>query len=422
MRRGLLLDLGPLRQSPQFRWLWSSTLIAGLGGQAALFAVVLQVFSISHSSLAVGAIGIFVAVPTIAFALFGGALADALDRRTLMLAVVPAQLLVAIGFVVQAALALEQLWLIYTLVAVQATIGAVAVPTRRTFLKRLFPQGSLAPVLALYVLAGQVAQIGGPLLGAALVASGGFAACYLAQALGLVLSLVAVIRLPAMPAEGPTSTVSPRAVGEALSFLVRSPVVRGAFLADVSLTVLGSPTALFPAINDERFGGEPGTLGLLTAALAAGGVVGIALSGPLGRIAFPGRALLIACAAWACAIVGVGASSSLWATLATLVACGMADVIALTLGQAIVQDATPDALRGRVSAAEQIVQMGGPQLGSLRAGIAGTALGPAVGLVSGGVLALVAVGALAASSPRLRRYSAGAPGPAAEPEADPEDA
>jgi predicted MFS family arabinose efflux permease len=296
--------------------------------------------------------------------------------------------------------------LIYVLVAVQSTLGAFAVPARRAFLRRLLPARAMPSALALNLFSMHSAQIVGPALGGFAAAWFGIKVCFIVQMLGFLASLLAVLTLPTMP---PLDGASPRlglaAVVEALQFLWQTPTLRGAFLADLSMTVLGVPVALFPAINAERFGGLPETLGLFTTAIAIGGILGTAFSGPLGRVVHKGRVLLSICALWGVLIIAFGVSVDLWSSLAFLVLAGAADSLALTIGQTIVQNSTPDALRGRASAAEHIVQMGGPQLGGARAGLIGSWTGPTLGIVSGGLATVAAVAIVFVAVPALSKYT-----------------
>lgn len=408
----LFVDSAPLRRSPPFRWLWGSSVVGGVAGQVGVFAVTFQVFTLTGSSLAVAGIGVCVALPTIAFTMIGGSLADRVDRRMLLLLGSTTQLLIGLGFVAQAALGGGSLPLIYGLVALQATVGALAGPARRAILRRILPAADMTGGIALMLLAMQVAQVAGPLLGGGIAGAASVTWCFAAQVVGSAVAVVAAVRLPGIPAEpipaepapAPAAGVSPRGVREALRFVLASPVLRGALLADLALTVLAAPTALFPQLNAERFGGSAETLGYLSAAVALGGVLGTLLSGPWARVARPGRALLLVSLGWALTIGALAVTGELWLALVVLTVMGAADAAALTVGQSLVQAVTPDRIRGRVSAAEQIVQMGGPQLGGLRAGGVGALWGSAVGLAAGAAVAVIALVVVAASNRPLWAY------------------
>jgi MFS family permease len=402
----LLVDIGPLKESPAFRRLWMGTGLSTIGSQMTVFAVVLQVYTLTGTSLAVGVVGLFVAVPSILFGLLGGTIADAFDRRTLVLATSSGQALVSVVFTVQAFTGLDQLWLLYLLVAIQSLLGSVGVPARRTLLPRLLPKEQLPAGFALTLFTMHLSQIAGPAIAGVVAATWGLTACYFIDALSFAAALYGIARLPAMPPEGTLARPGLRAVGEALRFIRGNRVLTGAFLADLSITVLGVPTALFPAINAVHFGGGAQTLGLLTTATAVGGLLGTAFSGPVGRVSHQGRATIIACVTWGVAVAGFGLTTNLWSALTLLVIAGTFDVVSVTFCQTIVQVTTPDHLRGRVTAAEHVVSMGGPQLGNFRAGAVGSLTSPAIGAVSGGLASIAGALLVAVTVPAFVRYQA----------------
>jgi hypothetical protein len=189
--------------------------------------------------------------------------------------------------------------------------------------------------------------------------------------------------------------------------------VLGALLSDLCATALAFPIALFPAINAERFGGSPRTLGLFTGALAVGGILGTAFSGPVSHVRRQGRAITVATVVWGASLIGFGLLDGLAATLACLVAAGVADVLSVVFRTALVQTATPDRYLGRVSAAEYVVGVGAVELGNFRGGVLGSLTTPSVSAVIGGASSLVATGVLAVTVPALLRYRSPAPAPPA---------
>ncbi|MGY0236783.1 MFS transporter [Longispora urticae] len=402
----ILLDTRPLRDSPAFRRLWIGSALSAVGGQMTGFAVALQVYTMTESSVAVGAVGLAMAVPSIVVGLLGGALIDAMDRRKLVLITSCSLATVSVLLAVQAFADLRQLWLLYCLVVIQSLLSAVEGPARRTFAPRLLPAASLPAGTALGMLTMHGAVTAGPLLAGAVVAGWGLKACYAIDVLSFTAALYGVLRLPAMLPEGGAVRPGLRAVGEGLRFVRGHRVIAGAFLADMSAMVLGMPFALFPAINAEYFGGGAATLGLLTAAPAVGGVLGSALSGPIAHVTRQGRAILIAGAVWGAALAGFGLARSLWLALGLLVLAGAADVISVVFRTAVVQVATPDRYRGRVSAAEYVVGVGCPQLGNFRAGAVGSLVSPAFSAVSGGLGVVVAAALIGLAVPELRRQRA----------------
>jgi MFS family permease len=327
------------------------------------------------------------------------------------------QMLTAGLLAVQAFAGGGPLWSLYLLVAVQGALGAVGAPARQTFLPRLLPAGQLSAGAALQMLAGRVGWVAGPALAGLLTAAGGLRFCYLVDAVSFVAALYGVGRLPAMrPQPRGGTDRGLRAIAEGLRFVGRSRVLTGALLADVSATLLAVPVALFPAVDAERFGGDPQVLGLMGTAMAVGGIVGSVLSGPVSRVQRQGRGMLVAVAVWGLAIAAFGVVQSLPATLLALALADAADVSSLALRAAVVQSATPDALLGRVAATEHVVGAFVPELGSFRAGLVAEATTPGFSAVSGGLAASAAAGLLALGFPALVRYRATAGAhPAAPP-------
>ncbi|MGW4641498.1 MFS transporter [Sphaerisporangium sp. NPDC004334] len=402
----LLMDVRPLRSSPAFRRLWAGTLLSAVGGQMTTFAVVLQVYTMTGSAVAVGAVGLASAVPSIVLGLAGGVVIDAVDRRKLVLVTSGCLAVVSALFAVQAFAGFGQVWPLYCLVVLQSALAAVNSPARGTFLARLLPPEQVPAGAALTMFTFHFSGTVGPALAGVIAAGWGLRTCYLIDALSFAFALYGVARLPAMPPEGGGTRPGPRAVAEGLRFIGRNRVIGGAFLADMSAMLLGMPYALFPVINAERFGGSAETLGLLTSAVAAGGLAGTALSGWVGRVSRQGRAMLVAGAIWGAAVAGFGLTPTLWPALALLTVAGAADVVSVVFRTSVVQVATPDRYRGRVGAAEYLVGAGCPQLGNFRAGALGSALSPTVSAVGGGLATIVGAGLIALAMPALRRYAA----------------
>jgi len=401
---GSLVDLRPLRSSPAFRRLWIGNTTAALSGQLALVAVLYQVWQLTHSAGWVGAIGLADAVPTALFGLLGGVLADAVDRRRLVIAttagaVVPAGLL---G--VQAGLHLRSLATVLILVAVQTSCVALGFSARRTFIARLLPREQVPAGVALNQISFQLAMLAGPALAGLVLAGWGLTACYLLDAAAIAVSVYGVARLPRMPPIGSSAPVGPRALVDGWRFLIHRPVLRGSVATDLAATVLAMPIALFPVLNQQRFGGNPQTLGLFLSAIAVGGIAASLISGPVTRAPRPGAVMLAAAAGWGAALAGFGAVHTLAPTLGCLAVAGAADTISVISRGTVVQLATPDAYLARISSVENVVGVAGPGLGNARAGAVASLTSAPVAAVTGGLTCLVAVTALAAINPVLRRW------------------
>jgi hypothetical protein len=404
-RARLLIDLRPLRESPDFRRLFAGTVLSQTGSMMTLFAVSLQVWQLTGSSAAVGLVGLAAGVPTVVVGILGGPLIDSVDRRRLVLWVSVVLTLLSAGFAAQAYAGSRSVGLLYGLVVVQNALTAVSGPARRTFLPRLLGTRLLPAGAALSMLSMHASALAGPTLAGVLTGWAGLKVCYVIDAATFAAALYGVARLPSMRPDGGGSGRGPRAVGEGLRFMVGHRPLFGALLSDLAATTLAFPVALFPALNAERFGGSPHTLGLLTAGMAVGGVIGSTFSGRVSSVRRQGLAMLVAAAGWGAALIGFGLAGSFAVTFGWLVVAGAADVLSVVFRTSLVQTATPDRFRGRVSAAELVVGAGGPDLGNVRAGLVASATGPGASAAIGGAASLVATTAIALLLPALRRWS-----------------
>ena len=387
----LLTDITPVRESPQFRRLWVGTTLSGVGSSFTLFAVPLQVYDITRSSFAVGAIGVASVVPTITIGMFGGSLADAVDRRKLVLVTTCSQAAVSALLAAQALAAISSVWLLYVLVAASSALSAINGPARRTFVPSLLRPDQVAAGLALNRVSFQVILMVGPALAGVITAAAGghLQACYLIDAISFGASIYGVARLPAMPPRPGAARPGPRAIAQGLGFLRRSPVVAGAFLADLNATIFGLPLALFPAINAQRFGGNPTTLGLFMTAIGIGGLVSAAFTGPLNRLSRQGMVMLATVAIWGAAFAGFALAHTLWLVLGLLAMAGAADTFTVVLRGTIVQAVATDEFRGRLTAAEYVIGGAGDSLGRLESGAVGSLTTPTIGALSGGLATVV---------------------------------
>jgi MFS family permease len=402
MRR-LFADLTPLHNAT-FRHFWISGLLSSVGNQMTNFAVMLQVYRLTHSTFAVGGVGLAAAVPAIGLGLFGGVLIDTVDRRRLILGTSGVLVIVALLFTLQASASFHALWLLYLLTAVEAALTAVNNPARTTVTVNLLPGEQVQVGMAVATLAFRGSFIVGPALAGLLTASGGLTLCYLIDALSFVVAMYGVVRLPPMPSNKTGSAPKLAAMLDGFSVLRGSRVLAGALIADLNATFLAVPVALFPAINAARFGGSPATLGLLSTAFAVGGAVGSVLSGPLTRVRRQGRGMLLGGAVWGAAIAGFGLAHGLALALGFLALAGVADVASVVMRSTIIQFATPPAFLGRVNAIDYAVASGVPQLGNFRAGVVGSLTSPGISATIGGVASVIGTGIIALATPALVRY------------------
>ncbi|MEW2341518.1 MFS transporter [Streptomyces griseoaurantiacus] len=402
--RRLVIDVEPLRADASFRRLWIGGALSSVGSRMTTFAVVLQVYQITGSSAAVGVVGLATLIPTLVVGLIGGSLADALDRRKLVLVTGSSMAVVSLLFAAQAFAGTERVWPLYVLTGLQSLLFAVDSPARRTFVPRLLSKELLPAGLTLQMLAFHVSVMVGPSLGGVLAAAGGVKLCYLIDSLTFLVALYAAFRLPPMRVEGVRSKPGIRSIWDGLTYVGRNRIVAGAMLSDLSATVLAMPFAILPALNSLRFGGSPSTLGLLNAAPAVGGVLAMSLSGPVGRSVRKGVWLLVAGALWGAALTCLGLTGRLWVALAVLAVAGAADATAVVLRGAIVQSSIPDEFRGRTTSIDFVVGAGGPHLGNFRGGVVAFAATPSVSALTGGLSCVMAIALVALCFPALRRF------------------
>lgn len=402
--RHRLLDIRPLRVSPAFRRLWVGTSLSAVGGQVTAVAVLYQVWELTHSPVWTGAVGLARAVPLVVLGLVGGALADAVDRRTLVRWTMVGQLAAALGLAAQALTGLGLLPVLLLLVAGQASFGALGAPAQRTFPVRLLGRRLVAAGIALQHLSFQAAMLVGPALAGVVLGRWGLTTAYLVQAVAFLAALYAVVRLPAMPPAEAGGRRGVRAVVDGMRYISRRPVLGGLYVTDLVATLLAMPIALFPVINEERFGGAPETLGLFLSAVAVGGLVAGLFSGTVTRSDRPGAVQLWAAGVWGAALAVFGLVGPLWLALAALAVAGAADTVSVISRGAAVQLATPDTHRGRVTSVEHVIGVAGPEVGNFRAGVVAGATSAAFAATSGGLACLAGIVLVATLNRPLREF------------------
>ena len=397
-----LIDVRPLRTSPVFRRLLIGRTVSVLGGFMTMVTVMYQVWDMTHSTVWTGAVGLANAVPTVVVGLFAGSWVDRGDRRRIYLFNTVGQAVCSLLLAVQGFTGHVPVLGVLALVAAQSCFGAVGGPASGVFIPRLLPKDQVAAGLALNTMSFTTMMLVGPALGGLLIGWAGIGACYLADALTFLLGFYGAFGLPALPPEGEPSRAGLHGVLDGLRFLAGHRVVRGALLTDLAATVLAMPISLFPLINSERFGGDPRTLGLFLSAISVGGITASVFSGTVTRLGRPGLVMLLGASTWGAALAAFGLMTNPWAGLAFLALAGAADSTSVLSRSTIIQTHTPDALLGRVSAAEQIVGQAGPNLGNLRGGLVAGWTSGATALFTGGLLCVLAVAGVGASTPELR--------------------
>ncbi|EGX58044.1 membrane transport protein [Streptomyces zinciresistens K42] len=401
------MDTRPLRR-PAYRRLWSSTVVTAVGSQLTAVAVPKQVYDITGSSAWVGAASLAGLVPLVVFALWGGAVADSMDRRRLLLITNSGIAATSVLFWLQAVTGLESVPVLMLLLAVQQAFWGLNSPARSASIARLVPAGELPAANALGSTVMQTGQVVGPLLAGVLIPVVGLAELYLLDALALCVTVWAVHRLPPLPPLGGPARrrAGLREIAEGFRYIARHKVLLLSFLADIVAMVLGMPRALFPQLAGETYGsyGEGLALGLLFAAIPVGAVAGGLLSGTFSRARRHGWMVIGAVVAWGAAIAGFGLSRSLWLAVVLLALAGVADMVSMVFRGAILLSAASDEMRGRMQGVFTVVVAGGPRLADVLHGTAGSAFGARAATTGGGLLVVVVMLALAAALPALRRY------------------
>lgn len=412
----LLADTRPLR-SPHFRRLWTANIITVIGAQLTVVAVPAQLYLDTGQSFYVGLAGVFGLVPLVVFGLYGGALADVFDRRT-MLVVTTIGLIVTSGlFWAQAAADNSNPWLLLSLFAVQQAFFAVNQPTRAAIIPKLVPPELLPAANSLNMTVSMAGAIAGPLVAGVLIPIIGFEWMYLIDTLTLFATLGAVVRLPSLQViDAATNVPGIRAVIDGFIYLRTQPVLMMSFVVDLIAMVFGMPRALFPEIAHESFNGpEAGGLvfALLFAAIPAGAVIGGVFSGWVSRVHRQGFAVVVCILIWGLSMAGFGVAVALadhWMTpmlviaLTMLVIGGAADMASAAFRTSMLQAAADDAMRGRLQGVFIVVVAGGPRIADTMHGATAAAVGTAAAAAGGGFLVVIGVVIAALAVPSFVRY------------------
>ncbi|TDC27472.1 MFS transporter [Micromonospora sp. 15K316] len=407
------IDLRPLRV-PDYRRIWLGNGVAMFGFQFTAVAVPVEMYDITEASLWVGLLGIAGFVPLLIFGLWGGAVADARDRRKVLLGAGTLLWASTLGLLAQSLLQVGSPVLLLVLVAVQSIAFAITAPARSAILPRLVPDELVPAASTLNYTTFTAASVVGPLAAGLIFSSWGvdvgLPVAYAVDGLLFTVSLWATLRLPALPPEpDPDGDGTPRRAGlasvvDGFRYLATTPVLLLSFAVDLIAMILAMPRALFPEIADERF--SDGAVGWLYSAIAIGSMIGGLTSGWISRLRRQGLGLVLAVVAWGVAIAAAGFAHQLWLMVLLLGVAGAADLVSAVLRQSMLLIYAPDRMRGRLQGVNTVVVAGGPRLGDLRAGAMAAGFGGGVAWVAGGIASAVLVVVLAVAFPALLRYRA----------------
>jgi len=397
------MDLRPLRRR-DFRLLFAAQAVSFLGTMVTYVALPWQMYALTRSSLAVGILGVVELVPLLLTAFIGGALADWMDRRRLVIATEVGLMAGCLLLMANAALPAPSVIVLYVAAGLMSAFNGLQRPSIEAMTPRLVPVDEIPAVAALSVLRGSLGMIVGPAIGGVLVGSAGAVAAFGVDAASYLASLVCFVAMRAVPPSDEAEAPTWRSIGEGFRYARSRQELIGTYVIDFVAMVFGMPLALFPALAAGSLG--EAALGPLYAAPAVGALVATLTSRWTPRVHRHGLAVMLAATVWGVAIVAFGLAPSLWPALACLALAGGADAISGMFRMTMWNQTIPDALRGRLAGIELVSYMSGPLLGHAEAGAVAAIAGVQASIVSGGVLCVVGVVACGLALPRFRRYDA----------------
>jgi len=403
----ILVDFAPLRESRDFRWLFSGTLISTLGAQLTVVAIPYQVYELTHSSFQVGAVSEVQLIPLVIGSLIGGSIGDAVDRRTLMIVSTGLLAFTSGALALNSLAASPSLLVIYLVSAVAAALNGFVSTARLASIPVLVKSAHLTAAYAFSQIVFQVGTVVGPAASGLLLHPVGLSGVYGIDACTYVICALTCFGIARIP---PTAGAARPGIGsflEGVRYLKGRQVIQGVFLIDINAMVFGMPRALFPALAANRFHGALAAttvLGFLYAAPGAGALLGAFATGGVSHLRRQGWAIFVAVLLWGGAISLFGLTDVLWVALILLAVAGWADVVSAVLRNTVLQASVPDLFRSRLSSFQIAVVSGGPRLGDMEAGTVASLVGVEFSIVSGGLACIAGALALIGLLPGFRHY------------------
>ena len=404
----IAVDIRPLRESRDFRRLWFGVGISAIGSQITTVAIPFQLYEETGSTLLVGLLGLAALVPLLIVPIYGGAVADAVDRRRMLLLSDIAQLAVPAGLLVNALLPNPSVWFLFVAEALGTAAYGFQRPARNALTPRLVREDQLLAAIAVEDVVFTLARVAGPVMAGVLISVAGLGGAYAIDMATFAASLGAIWLLPPAPPSPDADRPSLQSILDGFRYVRRRKVLLGIFVVDTNAMVFGMPKALFPAFA-ERLGGGAGLLGLFYAAPFAGALLASLTSGWMMTVRRQGLGVCVAAGAWGVAIALVGFAEAAWFALIFLAVAGAADFISAVLRSNILLTVTPDLMRGRLSGIELAQVAGAPELGNFEAGVVASLSSVRASIVSGGLLTVAGTVAVALAIPALVRYDARRP-------------
>jgi MFS family permease len=401
MRKLVVVDMTPLRQSRDFRYLYLGQMAAFLARELTVVAVPYQAFLLTGSSLVVGSLGLAQLIPGLAVAFLGGAFLDAFDRKKLIWVSQVLQAVVAAGLMVNAAVPSPALWPLFVLSGLNAGLSSIDTSARMAATPSLVSRELFPAALALNQTMATLGGAAGPAIAGVLIAQFGISFSFGLEAIIFLLAALSAVGIRSLPKVDQKAALGFRSVADGLRYIRAQRRITSTFVIDLNAMIFAMPRALFPALGIGFFGGDASTVGLLYAAPGTGALVAASTAGWVGAVKRQGFMVVSAILVWGIAVTLFGLVGSLPIALALLALAGAADVVSAVFRGTIVQLTVPDNLRGRISGFHVAVVRSGPRLGDLRAGAVASATSEQFSVVSGGVVAILGTLLIAKLYPEL---------------------
>lgn len=398
------IDISPLKKYPDFRNLWASGLISYLGSMVTYVAIPFQIKEITNSYIAVGIVGAIEIIPLILFGLYGGVLADYVDRKKMVWATEAAALVLSGTLLLNSLSSEPKVWIIYVVAGLFASVDGLQRPSADAILPRIVGHKDLPAASALMSLRWQLGVIIGPTIGGIVISTISISAGYGFDVFTFFISLLFLARVRSVPANPEAEKPSLRGLLEGIKYAFSRQDLTGTYLIDLAAMFFAMPTALYPFWADQL--GAPWALGFLYAAVTVGSVVVTLTSGWIKTYRFHGRAIMWAAIGWGAAIALAGISNSLILVLFFLAIAGGADMISALFRGTIWNQTIPDNLRGRLAGIELLSYSIGPLAGQLRAASMAAATSLTFSVTAGGLICVFVVALLASFLPKFRKYDA----------------